>query len=288
MIDLLLCILLTTYLVICLKAFEKFGINSFQAIVFNYIVCVATGSIYNGSVPDYADSFKQTWFYYAVFIGTSFFGLFIVMDYVTRKISATVTSVAGKLSMVIPVTAAFFLYNEPVTFLKIVGVALALVSVVLSSLKEDKSSHKITWRYLFMPFVLFIGSGINDTLSKYCQANFLSPETFATFNIIVFSAAAVTGIISLSVFILVRQRRIEVKSILAGIILGVPNFFSLQYLLKALNTGGWDSSIIFPINNIGVVAATSIFAFILFNEKLSKINLAGLALAFIAIGFMFF
>ncbi len=285
MLNLIICILLNTYLVICLKAFGKFNVNTFQAIVVNYFVCVVTGIYYEGKVPDYSEAIHQPWFYYAVYMGAAFFILFILMGHITQTMSATVTSVAGKLSMVIPVTAAFFLYNDPVTAIKIIAVVLAIVSVVLSSLKEDKATHFQSGKYLLLPVILFIGSGINDTLSKYCQETYLTDNEFSTFNIIVFSVAAFVGLITLSIQLL-NGRKFEMRSIVAGIVLGVPNFFSLQFLLITLDTEGWDSSVIFTLNNIGILVATVLFAFILFREKLSKLNWIGLALGLVAIGIM--
>lgn len=286
MINLIICILLSTYLVLCLKAFGKYKVNTFQAIVFNYFACIVTGSLYEGKVPDYPAIYRQPWFYYAVYMGAAFFIMFIMMGYITRHIGATVTSVAGKLSVVIPVAAAFLLYDEPVTVLKLSAVVLAIIAVVLSSIREDSSAHRpISGIYLLMPVLLFIGSGINDTLSKYCQTTFLNENNFSTFNIAVFSTAAFTGFVF---FIIqtINGKQVELKSIIAGIILGVPNFFSLQFLLATLSTEGWDSSIIFPLNNIGIVAATGISAYLLFNEKLSRLNLLGLVLALVTIGLM--
>lgn len=285
MLNLLICILLNTYLVICLKAFGKYKVDTFQAIVINYFVCIVTGSLYDGKAPDYAGSFHQPWFFYAVYMGSAFFVLFILMGYITRTMGATVTSVAGKLSMVIPVTSAFFLYREPVTVIKITAVALAIVSVMLSSIKEDKNTHLQSGKYLLFPVILFIGSGINDTLSKYCQETYLTENEFSTFNIIVFSVAAFVGFMALAIQLFIGKR-IERRTVIAGIALGIPNFFSLQFLLITLSTEGWDSSVIFPLNNIGILVATVAFAFVLFREKLSKLNWIGLAVGLVAIGIM--
>jgi hypothetical protein len=65
-------ILFSSYLTLAFKACEKYGINIFQAIVFNYITCVITGSFVNGSFPVSASSIDNTWFYWACGMGVLF------------------------------------------------------------------------------------------------------------------------------------------------------------------------------------------------------------------------
>jgi uncharacterized membrane protein len=73
------------------------------------------------------------------------------------------------------------------------------------------------------------------------------------------------------------------KTILAGIMLGIPNYFSIYMLFKALSVKSWEDSFVFPVNNIGIVILSTVFAVVIFKEKLNKLNLIGLALAVISI-----
>ena len=73
------------------------------------------------------------------------------------------------------------------------------------------------------------------------------------------------------------------KSVVGGIALGIPNYLSFLFLLKALATLNWGSSVIFPVANLGTVAFATIVSFIVFKERISKINIAGLAFAAVAI-----
>jgi uncharacterized membrane protein len=71
------------------------------------------------------------------------------------------------------------------------------------------------------------------------------------------------------------------KAILWGVLLGIPNYFSMYFLVKTL--GVFPASYIFPINNIGIVALSTIIALLAFKEQLNKKNILGLGLAIIAI-----
>ena len=135
MINLLLSVLFTTSLGIILKLFERSKLDVFQAIVFNYISCVITGAIVQQSVPDYINYSKQSWFVYAVILGCSFIFFFNIMGYIVKHMGITVMFVANKLSLVIPVSAAFFIFHEEATFFKIIGILIALLAVVFTSLK---------------------------------------------------------------------------------------------------------------------------------------------------------
>ena len=69
---------------------------------------------------------------------------------------------------------------------------------------------------------------------------------------------------------------------IAGISLGVPNFFSIYLLLLALQQG-WGGSVVFPVNNVGVLVMAAIFGIVLFKERLIPIRIWGFALAVLAI-----
>ncbi len=283
MINLILSILFATSLGIILKLFERNKLDLFQAIVFNYLSCVLTGMAVQQSVPDYGSYSQQGWFIYAVTLGCSFLFFFNIMGYIVKHLGITVMSVSNKLSLVIPVSAAFFIFHEEATTLKIAGIIIALVAVVFTSLKEEENKHTLKIKQLFWPILLFVGSGMNDTLIKFSQTFYMQDADNAPFNITIFSAAAAAGILILIVLLVSGKSKLNYKSIVGGLMLGVPNYFSMHFLIKALSLNGYGGSVIFPLNNIGVVTVSSILAFVLFREKLSKVNIAGIALAVLSI-----
>lgn len=283
MINLLLSILFATSLAFILKIFERKKLDLFQAIVFNYLSCVITGIAVQQSVPDYSSYSTQSWFVYAVTLGCSFIFFFNVMGYIVKHMGITVMSVANKLSLVIPVSAAFFIFHEEATALKIIGIIIALCAVIFTSLKEESDKHTFKLAQLFWPILLFVGSGMNDTLIKYAQTFHMHDADNAPFNITIFSAAFAVGFLILVGLILLKKNKFDSPSIVGGLMLGVPNYFSMHFLIKALSINGYGGSVIFPLNNIGVVTVSAILAFFLFREKISKINLVGIALAIISI-----
>ena len=65
--------------------------------------------------------------------------------------------------------------------------------------------------------------------------------------------------------------------------MGIPNYYSIYYLLKALQTKGLESSTLFTINNVAIVTLTTIFGLVLFKERLFAKNWIGIAIAIISI-----
>jgi drug/metabolite transporter (DMT)-like permease len=103
------------------------------------------------------------------------------------------------------------------------------------------------------------------------------------FVIWIFQVAAILGTIILIIQLILKQQKFALKNIIAGVCLGVPNYFSMYYLVKALADSGLQSSVVFPINNVAIVIASAISGIVLFTEKLTKLQIAGILLACISI-----
>jgi len=281
-------ILFTSYLTLSFKVLQRLNINTLQAIVFNYIACVLTGSVVNGSFPINKTNIAAPWFVWALVMGGMFISIFNVIAFTTQKLGVAVASVANKLSMVIPFIFSLYLYNESAAALKVTGIVIALLAVVLTcypSQKNDAKANAGAQLLLLLPVLLFVSSGLLDTLIVYVKNNFfINPEdNFNTFLITAFSVAACVGFLILVVQVATGKQQFSLKAILAGIIIGVPNYFSIWCLGKVITAYKGDSSKIIPVNNMGIVLFSAIAAWLLFKERLSLINWLGIALAIAAI-----
>lgn len=280
-------IILNSYLTLAFKVCEKYRVNTFQAIVFNYITCVITGSFVNGSFPVNGEAMSSPWFKWACVMGLMFISIFNIVAVTAQKVGVAVASVANKLSLIIPVILSVYLYQESVQGWKLVGVVLALVAVVLTCYppaKKDKdtSAAKNKWRYL-LPFVLFIGSGLLDALINHVQQSYVTAENQNAYLVSGYLSAAVTGSLILSFGLVTGRIVFAWKNLLAGIIIGIPNYFSIWALVRFLKISPWQSSASIPVNNMGIVLFSSVAAWLLFKEKLSFINWAGIMLSLLAI-----
>lgn len=272
------------------KVCGKYNISTFQAIVFNYITCVITGSLFNGTFPINNVAVEQDWFKWACLMGVMFIAIFNVVAITTRKIGIAVASVANKLSLIIPVVLSVYLYNESVKGLKLIGVILALGAVILTCFPskqeeaiEEEHLKKSSKLILLLPLLLFISSGILDSLINHVQKNYVAEENKNAFLITGFFSAGCIGIAILVVLVLLKKIQLQPKAIIAGIAIGIPNYFSIWCMVNFLKTSPWQSSASLPVNNMGIVLFSAVAAWLFFKEKLSAINWAGVALSLISI-----
>lgn len=288
MIYLLLTILLNVFLSVVFKWFDRYRIDSLQAIVVNYWVCALTGSALIGQYPVNAASASQPWLPWALVMGIGFFSVFNLIAYSTRKDGITTTTVANKLSMVIPACLAIWLYADKINIGKGAGILLAIPAVYLSTRTGDEAAAKKP-RFI-LPMLLFLGSGLLDTLVSYIARQYFDTGNAALDNagqvsylIHTFSIAGAAGTLLVITLLLLGNRIFAWKNILAGCLLGVPNYFSIHYFFRLLQSGFLQSSAAIPVNNIGIVLLSAIVAILFFKEKAVPARILGLALSITAI-----
>jgi len=282
MIYLLLSIIFTTSLVITFKLFEHFEINNFQAIVFNYITAGLICFLIVGEPIDIDKITTEVWFPSTVLIGILFISLFNVVAFSAQKVGIAITSVATKISLCIPVVFGFWYFGDSMNSFKITGIILALFSVYFTAKQEEKRKS-INPILFIVPIILFIGSGVLDIVLIYSLETYdlVDRGLELQFSSILYSVAGLIGV----PILLIRHftvDEIKKKNIIAGICLGIPNVLSIVFFLKCLNHFP-ESTFVFPINNMGIVAVSAIFASVFFKERLSKINWIGIVIAMISI-----
>jgi drug/metabolite transporter (DMT)-like permease len=214
-------------------------------------------------------------------MGVGFIGIFNLIAYSTKIDGITTTTIANKLSLVIPVTLSVILYHETLNATEIIGIALALPAVYLTTrVKDEKKKNQ----HLFIPILLFFLSGSLDSFVKYVEQRFLTtPDVQAAFSIHAFAAAGTIGTILITILALAGKMKLHWRNIVAGICIGIPNYFSIYLFIRLLHSHFMDSAAAIPVTNIGIVVTSSIVAILLFKEKITIPRFIGLALAIIAI-----
>ena len=281
MIYLVLSILISSGLFVIFKYFGIYKVDVLKAIFINYIIAFIMGFTFAERSFSVVEVPNQPWFFGAVFLGALFVSIFFIMAMTAQKNGVSVASVAGKMSVVIPVLFGVFLYNESVTFLKVIGIIIALIAVYLSSVKEKSTAKKNAG--LLLPILLFLGSGAIDTTLKFVEVTYVPKNDVSIFSGSLFGIAAIFALIILIGKAIKKREPFGIKNIIAGIVLGVPNYFSIIFLIKALQTEGFESSTLFTINNVGIVIVSTIIGILLFKEQFSTKNKIGVTLAILGI-----
>ena len=165
---------------------------------------------------------------------------------------------------------------------------MALIGVFLASFKPKLSSGKMEKKWVLIPIILFLGSGFIDAFLKYTQESSLgeNSDTSALFTTFVFFTAFIIG--SFVLLINKSPNRWKKENLIAGLILGIINFGSIYFLIETLKVDRFESSIIFPVNNMAVVLLTALLSLLIFKEEFSLRNKIGVAVSIIAISLISF
>jgi len=281
MVFLTISIILNSLIFALFKVFGMKNINTFHAIVANYFVCVITGTLFTGIRNVLNQPYNATWIYIALVLGAVFIVIFYLMAITAQKFSIAAASIASKMAFVMPVLFSLYILNIDSNFVwyNFIGVGLALIATYMSSTgisSQPIVGGKLIW---LLPVFVFLGNGIIDITINYTNLNFIDESNIKVFPIYIFLSAAVIG----GIVLLIKGERITRRSIVAGLVLGVINYFTVFTFLKALGQLENNGAYVFPIFNTGIVVLTALTGLIVFNEKLSLLNKLGIGVAIIAI-----
>lgn len=280
MIYLLLSILSSSSIFIVFKLFSKYNVNRLQAIIFNYAVACTCG-IFTYNKPIILSELPQyDWFYFTLGLGFVFISIFNSMAITSQRNGLSVVAVASKMSVVIPIIFSFILYNESIGWIKTLGIILALISIYLVSVNPNRI---IKGGSLVYPLIVFIGSGFIDTSLKFLETTYVKEDEVALFSASIFAAAFCIGLVIIFSQLAKKTFKFEIKNLIGGITLGVINYCSIYFLIKAIGYKNLESSTVFTLNNVAILLTTTILGVVLFSEKLNTKNKLGIFLACLGI-----
>lgn len=277
-VELLLTILFGTMIIAGFKVMYLLKLDIFQAITVNYLVAVLFGFTVWNAPFSFTIWLSKPWFELSIIIGVFFIVTYVLFARSSEKAGLAITAVASKMSVIIPVLAGFLLFGDNLNTQKIAGIVLTLVAFYLIFLPEK--GLRIDYRFILLPFLLLIGNGMNDVLVKYTQHFYLNLDE-GLFLSFVFFVALLIGVIVLFIKQFVKGRFITLKSLLAGVVLGSLNYWGAYFFLMSMEH--YQASFLFPVVNVGIVGLSAMVSYLVFKEKLSKINWVGILIAIIAI-----
>ncbi|MEI6408033.1 MAG: hypothetical protein WCR52_01505 [Bacteroidota bacterium] len=270
------------------KLFPRYGVDSFQAIVVNYFTCVTCGWLLMGKFPIATQGIDAPWVPYAFALSIVFISGFNLAALTVRYFGVTIGQIMQKMSILITVPFAILAYHETSGVLKILGFLAALASIILVNLPTrtvsgiNPTEAPRGARLLWIPILTWVLSGILEVLFVRVQKEGIIDPNDPSFITTVFGFAGVIGLLIATIGLAQGKMRFSWRNILGGILLGIPNFGSMLFMLRALGSG-LEGSFVFPTVNVSIILVTTIGAVALFQERLSKINWVGIGLAVAAI-----
>ncbi|MBK8919898.1 MAG: DMT family transporter [Saprospirales bacterium] len=284
MVFLLLSIICSVLIGFIFKWFDRLGISVFQAIMFNYFTCVACGWIHSGRLPYSEQDMAEPWMFYALLLGFVFIAGFNAAGLTVRYFGVTVSQIMQKMSILLTVPFAILAYGESSGFFKVAGILLALGSIVLvnwpAAGRRNKKDGGID--FWWMPLITWVLAGIIEMVFVLVQQGKMIRSGDPMFITTVFCTAGLLGLVVATAGWVTGRLAFSRHTVFAGVVLGIPNYGSMLFMLMALNSG-LEASFVFPLTNVGIILATTIGAVLLFHERLSTVNWWGIVLAVAAI-----
>jgi drug/metabolite transporter (DMT)-like permease len=283
MIYLLLAIVGSGLIPVLFRGFADWRINVFWAIPINYLTCVIAGSIWGGHPLALSTLASKPWLWLAMLQGGILAINFFLLAYTAQRVGVSVAALASRLSVAIPSILAFLFYGDSFNAAKVAGLAAALLSLYLCTASTERYAVSRPLALKLLPLLVFLTFGCYFIVIKYAQAHYLSEASFHDYVMAGFLFGFLTALAICSARRLLVLKQFRLVHVAAGLILGVVNYAAVYTLIKALALEGWESSQLYPMYSVGVVAVSTGLAMLLFNEKLSNIRKVGLVVGVIAV-----
>lgn len=248
-------------------------------------------------VAGYPVAFLLTWFLlkpdvsgmsdlggaWAIIIGLGVLlpAVFIILGRAIEAVGMVATDAAQRLSLIIPIVAAFLLFGEVLTGTRIFGLLLGFLA--LGALIYRPQRGEISKQAKHTPLWLFgvwAGYGVIDILFKQVA------KQGAAFPLTLFVSFGLAGLLLL-IYLLIMRVRWQGTALAAGILLGALNMGNIYAYIRAHQVLSESPSIVFTGMNVGVIAVATLIGVGVFKESLNRINILGLLLAICCVAVLF-
>lgn len=258
---------------IFLKLARRQNIDVGQAIAFNYVAAASLCFVLlNPKLVSATDAGPSLGILVA--LGVLLPSVFLAMAAAVRNAGIVLSDAAQRLSLFLPLLAAFVFFGEQVGSQKLVGIALALVA--LGCLIAKPVNGAPASRSMLMLLAVWVGYGVIDILFKQMA------KTGAAFPSTLFASFVLAGVL-LFAWLLVKETRWTARNVVAGLLLGCLNFGNIYFYIRAHQLFAESPTLVFSAMNIGVISLGTLVGAGAFGERPSKVNYAGVVLALAAI-----
>lgn len=289
MLNLILSVVLAVFLGICFKLWPRFQIRVLPGILHNYIACVAAAYVVSGQWPLPSTVLTEPWIFLALLLSLFFIaGFYLFGISITVWGMATMTAVQ-KMSLLVSAGFAILYYGESVTVSKGIGIVLGMTAIPLllvrpvrvqsGTIDQKAGSHV---KALALVAGTFLLAGAIEIGLLLAESGLVASTGDPRFIAVIFTGSFLMG------SIVILRSRVEwraffsLRHLIAGWVLGVPNFFSIYFLMRAIG-GELDGSVVFPLNNTATILLSTVFGVFFFRESFTWKNGIGILCALLAL-----
>ncbi|HET6654739.1 MAG TPA: DMT family transporter [Gammaproteobacteria bacterium] len=280
----LLSVLCSVAVSVLLKLAKRYAVDINQAIVVNYLVAIVVTAVWLDPRPA---SLLQPDAHAAwpvlLALGVLLPSIFAVLALAVRRAGVVRADAAQRLSLLLPLIAAFTVFGEPFSWLKGLGIAIGLAAIACLVARRDDGTGDhgrdgTGWLWLIL---VFVGMGAIDILFKRVAQ--LVDVSFPTVLLATFLLAFILSGFAIAALYLSGRARLHPRHVIAGVVLGLLNFGNIVFYIEAHRALPRNPATVFSAMNIGVIAVATLVGVWLFRERLNRWNRAGVVLAIAAV-----
>lgn len=222
--------------------------------------------------------------------------VFVIMAAAVRQTGIVLSDTAQRLSLILPILAAFLVFHEALSGRKALGIVLALCALVCLITRPRNNATATAGapgspRTSAMPLAppeparfawitllgVWVGYGAIDILFKQMAR---LGAGFTSSLLLSFTLATVLIFLWLAAF---RRTAWDARSLASGLLLGALNFGNIYFYIRAHQTFPDNPTLVFAAMNIGVISIGTLVGAGAFRERITWVQAAGIALALAAI-----
>jgi len=286
MLYLVLSVVFSVLLLVNFRAHVKFQVDTRIAILLNYPVCFLTAYFHQPSaIPFHWPSNVDTFLLMAM--GVGFVITFLLSGFSTQKNGMAPTSLANNISLVIPVLINLFILKTggEINLSIALGLVFSFAAIYFCSPQFTSADgvKPVVWLLL----AVFIAYGLTNTLFSYLNSSL----TYFVGGTLPFIMMILIGSMLSSAIVLIWKSingtlNWNRNSVLAAIPLGLPNFFSFYFLLKALDSYQNNAAVVLTMYNLSVILLSALTAYVFFKERLTNRQWIGLGIGCVGIALL--
>ena len=264
-----------------MRFFSSAKKSRYEMILGNYLTCSFVGFLLIKDKMLIFHSHPST--YLCGLIGGILFVLSLLcMQHSIETDGAILTSAFSKLGLLVPLLLSIVVFGEKPALTQAIGLCTLIAAIFIFSYEQNsiKDSRKI---HLFFLLIVLLTGGAADAMAKVYDIIGIRNEDSVYILLVFFFASILTFFLSEKELKQIKQKH-SLRDLAYGVLIGIPNYFSSVFLLKALN--GLPAFIVYPVFSCCAVIIVTLLSQIFFHEVLSRRQLAGLILILVSLALL--
>lgn len=275
-------ILSSASIALVLKLFRAQKGNRYGILLGNYLTCVLIALL---SMPDRGKILHGSMLTlcFGAIAGVFFVAALVFMQSSIKANGATLTTAFTKLGLIVTLILSFAWFRERPGMFQLCGIGLVLAALVVMHFGGSRSASAKDGKGVVLLLLTMLGGGLGDSAAKVFEHYGNASESVLYFFWLFCTACVITAALALITYQRTKKR-VLIMELLAGCIVGVPNYYSSFFLLKALQR--LPSYLVYTVFSTGTIILVMIFSLIFFKERLSRRQLIGVFLIFSALALL--